>query len=175
MLGWLPCKKQCLLLLNHIVIVILLMYLSHLARHLASLLLQVLKYTLGKKTQQQKCIINLKWITYFHCFNKHRNKSMEWIQIVKSENTKKSSWESQISPQTQESPAEVCSAMRGLKHLGWADLTNKLLLQAFSGTLCLLFLSPTLVKHLMQNTFPSISNTEMFECTHQTSTQFLLL
>lgn len=79
-----------------------------------------------------------------------------------------------------ESPAEeglveVCSAMQVLKHLGWADLNSTLLLPACTYTLYLLFLTPTLVKHLMKNIFPFILNTEMFARTTQTSTQFLLL
>lgn len=47
-----------------------------------------------------------------------------------------------MSPQTEQSPAEVCSAMQVLKHLGWADINNKLLLRAFTATICLLFLTP---------------------------------
>lgn len=49
--------KQCLILLNHILIAILLKHLSHLPRRLALLLhkiLQVLKYTLGEKKKNIK-------------------------------------------------------------------------------------------------------------------------
>jgi len=87
---------------------------------------------------------------------------------------KESSWELLTIPQTEEIPVEVCSAMKVLKCLGWADLNNKLLLQVFTGTLCLLFLTPKAAKHSLQSTFPSISNTEMCQHTNQTSTQFLV-
>lgn len=57
MLRLLPHMKQCLILLNHILIAILLKHLSHLPRRLALLLhkiLQVLKYTLGEKKKNIK-------------------------------------------------------------------------------------------------------------------------